>query len=356
VAGDASVAAAFSAKYDSLKTRINDKMWDARDSIYYDLNADGSFSRVKTIGSFWPLLAQLSNSTQTRQLVGHLTNPKEFWRTHVFPSLSADQGGYDPNGGYWRGSVWAPTSYQCIKGLMVNGLDSVAKLASENQIENMYQVYRSTNTIWENYAPDAVSQGNNSRADFVGWSGCGPITLLIESAIGIRSIDAPHKAITWRIDRLARHGLQNFYIGDNQVSLVCNARTGANQVPVISVTTHDTLHLTVVNGRDTISATFLPGTHDWQASSTTQCAGFGMDAGGSNPQLQTITTPRGFKVNLPAQTAWHLDLFTLAGVKIDRISGVGKATCRFDKEAPGKGFVIARLKIESRMMVEKMVR
>ncbi|WP_414632104.1 hypothetical protein, partial [Acetomicrobium sp. UBA5826] len=33
----------------------------------------------------------------------------------MVPSLSADDLQYNPNGDYWRGSVWPPTNYMILR-------------------------------------------------------------------------------------------------------------------------------------------------------------------------------------------------------------------------------------------------
>ena len=39
-------------------------------------------------------------------LAAELRNPRTFGRHHPVPTLAADEKGYDPAGGYWRGAVW----------------------------------------------------------------------------------------------------------------------------------------------------------------------------------------------------------------------------------------------------------
>jgi glycogen debranching enzyme len=196
VIGDDTTRTEYENEYIDLKALINDELWDQGDGMYYDLASNGSFFKVKTPASFWPILTELSDSVQAARLFAHLTDTLEFWRTHVFPTLSADHPGYNPRGGYWLGSVWAPTNYEIIKGLQRYGYEDLAKLSSENHIENMSQVYINyvPHTIWENYAPDYVRPGSQSRGDFVGWSGCGPIALLIENVLGFR-VDGPNDSL-----------------------------------------------------------------------------------------------------------------------------------------------------------------
>ncbi|MEM7107350.1 MAG: hypothetical protein AAF519_03920 [Bacteroidota bacterium] len=75
-------------------------------------------------------------------------------------------------------------------------------------------------TIWENYAPDSITPGSNSRPDFVGWSGIAPITFFIEHAIGVKA-DAPNNTIEWVIQSEDRVGIEDFWFGENTVDMIC---------------------------------------------------------------------------------------------------------------------------------------
>jgi len=39
------------------------------------------------------------------------------------------------------------------------------------------EVFKTTGTFWENYAPDRIAPGDSSRPDFCGWTALAPITL-----------------------------------------------------------------------------------------------------------------------------------------------------------------------------------
>ncbi|MCK4329368.1 hypothetical protein KAX02_05950, partial [candidate division WOR-3 bacterium] len=249
--GDAVTATQYENEYLDLKSTINEKMWDQGDGLYYDLNPDESFFKVKTPASFWTMLAGISDSAQTAALVAHLINPSEFWRLHLFPTLAADHPDYNPYGGYWLGSVWAPTNYEMIKGLQRCGYEDLAKLSSENHIENMSQVYieHIPHTIWENYAPDYVRPGSQSRGDFVGWSGCGPIALLIENVLGFR-VDGPNDSLFWRLRLSEEHGIERLRFGDNKVDITADERSWHTDSFDVYVTTNSSFTLVVDTKRD----------------------------------------------------------------------------------------------------------
>jgi hypothetical protein len=97
-------------------------------------------------------------------------------------------------------------------------------------------------TIWECYAPDAQSPATRwdntyySRQDFVGWSGLGPIALLIEDILGFQVLGREGKII-WTATRTDRHGISNLQLGvNNVVSLVAAARQTSSAALEISAT------------------------------------------------------------------------------------------------------------------------
>jgi|GEM_PF-21655 len=244
-------AARFRGRAAEISRCINRWMWSEEDGLYYDVDDEGGHIKWKTAACFWPLLAGVADSKQAARLVEHLRDPASFWRQTVFPTLAADQEGYDPDGGYWKGGVWAPTNLAIIKGLESRGYEEFAAEASERYLAAIHAVFKKTGTLWENYAPERYEPGEPSRKDFVGWTGCGPIALLIENVLGLRC-NAAENRLTWRVRRTDRHGIQNLRFGGTIVSVVCAARPSAENPAAITVETNNSFELHVIlNGKET---------------------------------------------------------------------------------------------------------
>jgi hypothetical protein len=220
---------------DQVSATINAKMWNPQRGFYFDLSLNGKQSSVKTVGAYWTLLAGVASDAQAQALATELRNPATFGRQHRVPTLAADERGFNPMGGYWRGSVWAPTTTMVIRGLQKYGQQALATEIAMEHLRAVSDVFAKTNTIWENYAPDSTRQGDEAKADFVGWSGLGPIMYLIEFAIGIQA-DAPANTIVWDIQSSRRVGVENFRFGGKLVQLVAEAATadGKRMVKVSS--------------------------------------------------------------------------------------------------------------------------
>jgi hypothetical protein len=257
------VSSNYQQEYTDLSELINRNMWDEEQQIYFDVKKKGALHKKKTIASFWPLLAGIVPDTRANELVSHLENPNEFKTAHVFPTLSKDESEYDKKGYYWRGGVWAPTTFMAIKGLEYNGYLNLAYRSSLNHIDNMWKVFAEfvpdkkrlpykegnipfpahldgTKQIWELYSPEMQEPGtrwdNNfyCRPEFVGWSGVGPIVLMIENVLGIIP-DTISGSISWDIRSDKRHGVQGLLFDGRSVDLIMTGlKDGVPQIEVKS--------------------------------------------------------------------------------------------------------------------------
>lgn|GEM_PF-3355745 len=227
------LSAFFVEEYLSLAKLLDEKFWDPTTTMFTDLTKDGTPTHVKTALAFWPLVPGVASFDQANALQAHLSNPAEFWRTNVVPVLAADQEGYTSEGSYWNGAVWAPTNYVVIDGLQGYGFHQLATLATRRYLSNMSTSFQNTGTIWEHYAPEGGA--GSGMKDFVGWSGLGPIALLIESVLGIR-VDGAIDTVQWRPTLARRNGLTNLNVGTAVVSLVASPIADGSRTLTISTT------------------------------------------------------------------------------------------------------------------------
>ncbi len=214
ILGTPAEASPLLAEADELSRIINALMWSEKDRFYFDLTKDGTRVPVRTVAAYWTLLAGIASESQARDLVQELRNPRTFGRANPVPTCAANERGYKRYGGYWRGAVWAPTNTMVIRGLEKYGFGDLAAEIAVKHIGLVSDVYASTGTIWENYAPDSARPGRifrwmPVRRDFVGWSGIGPILYLLEYAIGLRA-SAPENLLTWSIASDRRCGCESY--------------------------------------------------------------------------------------------------------------------------------------------------
>lgn len=244
-------------KADNISLLINKFMWNEADGFYYDVDDEGNQVKCKTVASFWPMLAGVADKDKADKLLQNLKDPHIFWRKIPFPSLSVDDKHFKAEGEYWLGSVWAPTNVMIIKGLDKFGVNNdwaykfneFATLATEEYLNGIYQVYKKTGTIWENYSSEAFTRGSWSRHDFVGWSGCGPIQLLIENIIGLRP-NGVDNSLTWHLTRIDKHGIENLKFGNVTVSLIAEKREKVISPIIINIKCDNDFELNVEHGNN----------------------------------------------------------------------------------------------------------
>ena len=253
-------------------------MWDDEDQQYYEVDADGHFYKVNSIAEYWTLITGIADKNQVAALKAKLFDPDQFWTDMPFSALAKNEADFTPAGYYWKGGVWAPAVYTVIKGLDAVGDTAAAQVAAMKYLNGISQVFDYTGTFWESYAPVAQTgkylkasvtrvntheivknsdylddnltyispaSGSNDensatnlneeggknnivRPDFIGWTGLGPIALMIEDIIGINT-DVNNRQIDWNLTRTDRNGVKQLSLGEyGTVSLVADARADIN--------------------------------------------------------------------------------------------------------------------------------
>ena len=226
---------------------INARMWNSQRKFYFDLTVDGKQAPAKTIAAFWTLLAGVASPQQADALAAELRNPQSFGRMHRVPSTPADQAGFDPAGGYWRGSVWPSTNTMVIRGLERYGKHDLAREIALEHLRMVGEVFRTTGTVWENYAPDAAQPGKPAVKDLVGWTGIVPILYFFEYAIGLRA-DAPNNRLSWTLNSTKRCGCERFRFNGHVVTLVAQPPTGSTGPIEVAVESDGPFQLLVLRG------------------------------------------------------------------------------------------------------------
>lgn len=255
-------AAAFRREAAGVARAINEKMWNVERKFYFDLTVDGSQSPAKTIAAYWTLLAGVASPEQAAALAAELRNPASFGRRHRVPTTPADQPGFDPAGGYWRGAVWSPTNTMVIRGLERYGQQALADELAKEHLRTVGEVFQATGTVWENYAPDSVHPGKPAKPDFVGWTGIVPILYFLEYAVGLKP-DAPNNRLTWTLTIEKRCGCERFRFNGHTVTLLADP-TAATSKMQIAVESDGEFQLRLVRGERQWDKAVLRGKNVFQ--------------------------------------------------------------------------------------------
>ena len=218
VLGHPADAEEFRRKHTAIGRALNDRLWSETMQIYSTSLPGGGHNPNKVVTAFWPLWAGIVPAERVPALARHLKDPMSFWRHHPLPSLAADSPAFKPEGAYWLGSVWSPTSYAAIKGFDRAGRHDLAVEATIRHLTCVTETLQATGALWENYGSEASVPGSQSAPHYC-WSALGPIALLLEVLIGIEA-DALHDTILWSPPDGKRIGVKNFTLGPATISLL----------------------------------------------------------------------------------------------------------------------------------------
>jgi Trehalase len=219
--------------YDNLKTTINTRYWNEEDGFYYDVDvATGKHCKVKSMASYWALLAEIANPKQAERMVSILKDEKYFGVKYPFPSVSRDNNYFnEATGDYWRGGIWLPMAYMAVKGLEKYGYNAIANEMATNMVNQQLRTFYSVkpNTIWEVYNPNkdepSTERERRARPDFCGWSALGPISLTIENILGFRKVDALNNKVYWDLNKENKtHGLRGLKFLKTKTNLLYDSK------------------------------------------------------------------------------------------------------------------------------------
>ncbi|WP_296927471.1 trehalase family glycosidase [Thiohalocapsa sp.] len=196
--GHDEAAASYGAAAAALRRRIDTRLWDRTDGLYYDRDAAGSPVRVATIASLMPLWAGVPDAGRARALVERIMAPDGFGTLMPLPSVARGDPHFERD--MWRGPVWLNTAYGVIQGLLRYGYAWHAAELAWRLCTGVYRVFDRERRIYEFYDPDAhhtrhlrrkrgnrwkaLTLGTRPQTDFVGWTGLAN-NLLLEVVLGL---------------------------------------------------------------------------------------------------------------------------------------------------------------------------
>jgi neutral trehalase len=219
-------------RYFALKTRINEKMWNGDDGFYYDIDRSERHIKVKTLASYWPLLAEIPNADKADRIIAKLQDPLVFGTTHPFPSLGVKEKHFEEGGHAFRGSVYPHLDFMVIKGLQrYQRWD----LARECAIRHLYFILDSMSPdgshhkgkLWEAYLSQKEGPAvwprhpDFPRPQYLAYCALSTISLMIENIVGL-DISLPKKTVDWYIPNLEVMGIENLSLKKNLITILSN--------------------------------------------------------------------------------------------------------------------------------------
>lgn len=234
VLNDKELSFRYKRQYFSFKTRINSLMWDADDGFYYDLDENEQRVKVKTIGTFWTLLAEIPNEDRATRLIDLLKDPEQFGTENPFPTLAVSEPDFTEDGNGYLGSVIPGFTFMVIKGLEKY---KEFEFARECAIRHLYFILDTLHPdgtdngdVYEAYLPmregPAGYPGNPDfpRKKFMPMVGLVTLTLMIENIVGL-SISLPRKTVDWIMPTLEAMGIEDLSLKRNLITILSNKNT-----------------------------------------------------------------------------------------------------------------------------------
>jgi neutral trehalase len=218
-------------QYFALKTQINALMWDSEDGFYHDIDIHGNKLPVKTLASYWTLLAEIPNEDKAEQLIEKLCDPAFFGTAHPFPTLAANESAFDRNGGGYCGSVYPHLNFMVIKGLERYQRWDIARECAIRHLyfmlDSMSMEHHPKGRLWEAYLPNEEGHALwNTRSEFprpqyLTYDALSTISLMIENVVGL-FISLPRKTVDWVIPNMDIMGVENLSLKKNLITILSN--------------------------------------------------------------------------------------------------------------------------------------
>ncbi len=249
--GNTSLADEWKETWETYSAIVEEFYWTS--GRYFDHNnrTGTSPQHPRTVAVFWPLVSEAASIEHAERTINDLvTNAGFFGDAAPFPSLVPADIDADLDGRGWRGGVYPPMAYMGIQGLKAYGYTQEAARLARNMIEHMYRTYVDfePHTIWEAYSPTERRPATDTggvdlvHPDYVGWSGLGPISLLIEHVVGFHTIDASTKRVEWNLHWPEKHGIKRLSFGSVRTDIVYENGT-------VTASTNEAYTL-VINGEE----------------------------------------------------------------------------------------------------------
>jgi glycogen debranching enzyme len=133
-------AAEFERRGRRVLAALEDKCWDERSGLFWDLYGyEETRAHTLTFSCLFPLILDSLDRHMVYRLVEeHLLNEREFWLPYPIPSVAASEPSFDAEfktQAIWRGPTWVNTNYYLYWGLRAHGYRDVATELAKRTVQ-----------------------------------------------------------------------------------------------------------------------------------------------------------------------------------------------------------------------------
>jgi len=231
ILNDKDISFKYKKHYFSLKTKINQIMWDDDRGLYMDLDANLNQIPLRSIAAFWTLLAEIPGETRWERLLEHLKDPQTFGTPHPFPTIAACEPTFSEHGNGYQGSVFPYLTFMVIKGLEKIGKYEMARDCAIRHLyymlDTLHPEHNKRGSVWEAYKPlrdgaaDWPAEDGINRPLYLQSVGLSTVALMIENVIGLY-ISLPKKTVDWKVPTIEAMGIENLSLKRNMVTILSN--------------------------------------------------------------------------------------------------------------------------------------
>jgi len=178
--GEGSTAGRLDSEAVELGNMVRKMMWDETSGFFYDIRLGSKKPvRVAEPNGWIPLWAGIATKAQAARIREHILDPAEFNTFVPFPTVAANNPGFNPGKGYWRGPVWLDQAYFAIAGLLKYGYGDDAVSLMNKTFRNCEGLLDPAAPIRENYHP---LTGKGLNAEYFSWSAAHILMMIRETA------------------------------------------------------------------------------------------------------------------------------------------------------------------------------
>jgi neutral trehalase len=160
-------AARYRTRASDLK-RALEFLWDEAAANYQyrarsSVQPDQRWVKIVDVGTLLPLWAGMVDAPRARRIIKtHLLNPKEMWREHGIPSLSAAEPEYTavPTSSNWNGQLWIQWNTLFVDALLQYGFTNEADALARRTAKMQTTILKMRRHFFEDYSADNLTHTN----------------------------------------------------------------------------------------------------------------------------------------------------------------------------------------------------
>lgn len=165
----------FSNRAFTVKSNVNNLLWDDKDKSYYNLDSQtGNLIKRISYNCIHPLWAHIAPQERAKKFIDkYVLKPNKLWSRYGIRTLSKDDSKYNNENiikpySNWQGPIWTIANYFYIQALLNYGYQKEAFVIAKNIAKLCVNDIKRTGGMHENY--DAETGNPLAAPNFISWN------------------------------------------------------------------------------------------------------------------------------------------------------------------------------------------